>query len=158
MVDAFYRGQASFDPKAADAALLKIVDWENKYFGYFQDTTAAQTGTIAEKYFGYKTTKLLKNPTVEDIKREVLAGHPVIVPTSGRELGNPYFTPPGPIYHMVDVRGWTSAGFITNDPGTKHGAGYVYATSVLMNAMHDWDGATKMADGAKVVLVVYPNP
>jgi hypothetical protein len=158
MADAFYRGEKTLDPQATDDELLKIVDLENKLFDYYQDTTAAQTAELAQKYFGYKSTKLLKNPTVDDLKKEVLAGHPVLVPAAGQQLGNPYFTAPGPIYHMILVRGWTSAGFITNDPGTRHGEGYVYATGVLMNAMHDWDQATRSADGPKVAFVIEPNP
>jgi hypothetical protein len=159
MVDGFYDGKKSFGAQEAEDELMKIVEWEKKYFGFFEDTTAAQTGTMAEKYFGYKTTKLIKDPTVEDIKREVFAGHPVIVPANGQQLGNPYFTPPGPIYHMLVIRGWTTGNkFIANDAGTKHGNGYVYDESVIMNAMHDWVQATKSATGAKVVLVIYPNP
>ena len=156
MVDGFYDGRASFDPEEADEELFSIVDFEKKQFGYFADTTAEETVVIAKKFFGYKVADVVKDPTVESIKREVQAGHPVIVPAAGRELHNPNFKSPGPIYHMVVVRGWTKDGFITNDPGTRNGKGYFYAYDVLMSAMHDWN-AKDIDLGAKVALVVKPN-
>ncbi|TAK03899.1 hypothetical protein EPO34_01945 [Patescibacteria group bacterium] len=157
MVDAFYDGRTSFDPDGADKELLAIVDFENKQFGYFEDTTAAETGVIARKFFGYETAEVVKAPTVEDIKREVRAGHPVIMPAAGRELHNPYFKQPGPLYHMIVIRGWTEEGFITNDPGTRRGEGYVYPFETIMDAMDDWDAEEGGLSGAKRVLVIEPN-
>lgn len=54
-------------------------------------------------------------------------------------LGNPYFTPPGPIYHMLVIKGYNLTEFITNDPGTRRGADYVYSYQTLMKAIHDWN-------------------
>lgn len=156
MVDAFYDGRTSLTPEWAEEQLLAIVAFEARQFGYFEDTTAAETALIAKKHFGYASAEVLKAPTVEDIKREILAGHPVILPAAGRELHNPYFKQPGPVYHMVVIRGWTKEGFIVNDPGTRHGEGYVYPFDTVMGAMHDWD-ATDIDAGAKAVLVVKPN-
>jgi hypothetical protein len=81
----------------------------------------------------------------------------VIVPAAGRLLGNPYFTAPGPIYHMLILRGYTASNqFISNDPGTKRGESYVYSVDTIMNAMHDWNNGEEITEGAKRVLVVYP--
>ncbi|KKR45570.1 MAG: hypothetical protein UT82_C0026G0013, partial [Parcubacteria group bacterium GW2011_GWB1_40_14] len=92
--------------------------------------------------------------TVDTIKRELAAGNPIIVPAAGRELGNPYFTSPGPLYHMLVIRGYTSDDkFITNDPGTRRGEEYTYKFDILMNAIHDWNGGD-VINGKKVIIVL----
>ena len=86
----------------------------------------------------------------------------IIIPAAGRLLGNPYFQTPGPIYHMLVIRGYNATEFITNDPGTKRGDGFKYKYQTLINAIHDWDhqraegGMTdeEMAQGNKVMIVV----
>ncbi len=55
---------------------------------------------------------------------------------------------------MLVLRGYTKDGYvITNDPGTKRGAQYAYRWSVLLNAIHDWNGGD-VENGEKVVIVV----
>lgn len=158
MVHRFYEGDPPgiLDPNAVEKELRHVAAFEDSVFGFNKDTTVAQTGVIAEQLYGYDRVKVFANPTVEQIKALVAAGYPVIVPAAGQQLGNPYFTAPGPVYHMLLIRGYTANGFITNDPGTRHGEGFVYSFDVLMNAMHDWN-AEDITKGAKVVLVVYPN-
>jgi hypothetical protein len=64
----------------------------------------------------------------------------LILPTLGRELQNPNFKNPGPIYHMLVVQGYTKSGeIITNDPGTRKGKDYLYNPEILFNAIGDWD-------------------
>ena len=152
MVSEYYKGTASgkIDPAVADAALLDVVAFEEDFFGYYLDTTAAETVQIIDTYFGYMGTVVL-NPTVEMIKREIAEGKPVIVPAAGRELGNPNFTGAGPLYHMLVIKGYTETSFITNDPGTRNGENYVYDIDVLMDAIGDWNDGNPAA-GAKVVI------
>ena len=160
MVHSYFEGTKvkKIDTQTATTDLLHIVDFEKQLFGFYEDTTAAQTAVLAEMLYGYGHTELIEDPTFEQIKTHIAAGRPVIVPAAGRELGNPYFTAPGPIYHMVVIRGYTEDGkFITNDPGTKHGEQYVYEADTLMNALHDWNGGGEITEGKKVVLVIYPN-
>ncbi len=156
LMAAYYYDGASgkIDPDTAEAALLKIVAFENSYFGYYKDTTASQTANLIEAYF-HLTSDVLQDPTVDDIKTALVAGHPVIVPAAGRQLGNPNFTGEGPLYHMFVVKGYTKTGFIVNDPGTRLGADYFYTFDVVMNAMHDWNDGD-VANGAKVIIVVKP--
>lgn len=158
MAHAFFDGvlTSSIDSDTADQDLVKMVAFENDLFGYFEDTTAEQTALIAEMYYGYQTL-LIEDPTVEQIKEQLALGRPVIVPAAGQLLGNPYFTAPGPLYHMLILRGYTASNqFIANDPGTKRGEAYVYDIDTIMNAMHDWNNGGEITEGRKVVLVVYP--
>ena len=97
----------------------------------------------------------METPTVADLKAYIDAGRPVIVPAAGRELGNPFFSGEGPIYHMLVVRGYTEDTFITNDPGTRHGKNYSYNIDTFMEAIGDWEGHNP-ASGAKRVIIVTP--
>ena len=156
MVDQFYRGVAEglIDPDIADAAIDDLVEEQMQLFGYFESTTAAQTADLVEMFYGY-TVELITDPTVDQIKDEVLAGHPVVIPAAGQVLANPYFTPPGPEYHMLVIKGFTEDGFITNDPGTKRGENWIYEYEHFMNSIHDWV-EDDILSGEKVVIVIQP--
>ena len=142
--------------------ILDLASWEEGN-GYKIDVTANETVEILEKYFSTKA-ELVTEVNVERMKQELAAGNLIIIPAAGRELGNPYFQNPGPIYHMLVIRGYDSAAgvFITNDPGTKRGEGYRYKYQTLISAIHDWShsraegGMTddEMAQGRKIMIVV----
>lgn len=154
MVARFWQGRKIPSKNDAERSLQQLKRWQLKKFGFFKDTTAEETATILREYFKLKGVTVLKNPSVADIKREVAAHNPVIVPAAGRLLGNPFFRQPGPLYHMLVIKGYTKEGkFITNDPGTRRGADFVYQPKVLMNAMHDWNGGDVL-HGRKAVIVV----
>jgi len=138
----------------ASQKMLEIKEFEEKRFGYYQDTNAEETATIIKEFYKYNKVKVVYDPTVEDIKKALNEGKAVIMPAAGRMLGNPYFQVPGPLYHMIVIKGYTKTGnFITNDPGTRHGADFIYAPDVLMNANHDWNNGD-VENGRKVVIIV----
>ena len=138
----------------ADAQLYAEKDFELKTFGYFKDTTAAETAKILTDFYHVQKVQLVSNPTLEQIKQNLAAGKVIIEPAAGRMLGNPNFTGAGPLYHNLVLKGYTKDGsIITNDPGTRKGADYIYSSDVIMNAMHDWNGGD-VDHGAKVIIVV----
>lgn len=151
MVQHFQANKQFGSPAENDTEIKELVSWETDH-GYKVDLTLAQLSSLAKERFGLKGGRVVINPTSEDIKREIAAGRPVIVPAAGRILPNPYFTPPGPNYHMLVIKGYDSKGFITNDPGTKHGEGFRYTFGGLLNAVHDWN-STDILLGQKAVLV-----
>jgi len=166
MVARYKKGEVITSPEDADREILKLVEFQNNYFGdpaergqspaelsYYKDTTAEQTAEIAREYYGFKNTEVIYDFTIEDIKKELALGNPIIVPAAGRQLGNPYFRRPGPLYHMLVIRGYTQGKFITNDPGTKRGEEFVYKYNDLLNAVHDWNGG-EVDTGQKVMIVV----
>jgi hypothetical protein len=158
MVAEYYSGTTgAIAPQTAEDELQRLVALQTELFGYFEDTTAEETARLATAAYGFRA-EVEANPTVELIKAHIAAGRPVIVPAAGRLLGNPYFTPPGPDYHMLVIRGYTEDSFITNDPGTRRGEEFVYPYDRLLNAVHDWtgDGAT-IESGARVGIVIYPK-
>lgn len=162
MANAYVKGE-KLNPHLMEQGILSLVKWETEQ-GYSVDVTARETVKIFQDYFGV-AARLMSAPTASNIRAELTAGRLVIVPAAGRKLGNPNFRRPGPLYHMLVIRGFDPATdeFITNDPGTRKGEGYRYKTRVLMAAIHDWPkpGKTKadvtdaeMEAGAKVVIVV----
>ena len=133
------------DPTIADTALLAMVDMETK-MGLKVSVTVAELGTFTE-------ATVVDNPTIEQIKAYINAGIPVVVPARGRELGNPFYSGIGPLYHLFTIRGYDGENFITNDPGTRRGENYVYPQSVIMNTMADWNNGD-VATGAKRILIL----
>lgn len=163
-----YYMQKLLTPEMAKNEILKLVDWQKNRFSHYQHTTAQETATILREYYGYKRVDVLSGTTIDNIKSHILAGRPVIVPLAGRMLDNSYYKQPGPIYHMLVVKGITKNGdFITNDVGTKRGQNYVYDDELLFNAVHDapeggdgWLVANPeeyIKTGSKTIIVVYPN-
>lgn len=153
MVMRYFSNQRISSPDDAENAIQHLVA-ANAALGYAVDDTAAEVIKLLQSEDSSLSATLLKNPSIDDLKSVLSAGSLVIVPAAGRELHNPYFQRPGPLYHMLVLRGYTKDGYvITNDPGTKHGEQYAYRWEVLMNAMHDWNGGEVEA-GQKVVVVV----
>lgn len=154
MVHRFFAGEP-LDPTIMRDEILKLVEWEKKTFGYYEDTTAAEIARILREYFGYAHVSVRYDFSIDDVKREVAQGHPVILPAAGRLLGNPYFHQPGPVYHALVIRGYTKDKIITNDPGTKRGKEYLYDPAVLMNALHEWN-PENILDGRPAMITVMP--
>jgi len=155
-----YFKQEILTPHIMEQGLLNLIDWEQAN-NYPVDLTATEAKDILVNYFKLKA-ELVTEVTVDRIKKELTDSKLIIIPAAGRLLGNPYFQTPGPIYHMLVIRGYNATEFITNDPGTKRGDGFKYKYQTLINAIHDWDhqraegGMTdeEMAQGNKVMIVV----
>ena len=153
LVHHYLTGEA-MSPEIMDAEIRKMADYEVNELGFHADTTAEETGLVAQKFYGHKAT-VYYDITIDDIKKQIAAGNPVIVPLAGRDIGNPYYSGLGPWYHMLVITGYDSKNFITNDVGTKRGEGYKYPQQVLYEAIHDWTGAKEnIRSGRKAMLVV----
>lgn len=161
MAARYFKGE-KLDANIMNDEILKLVKWEEDN-NYALDLTAAQVVTILDKYFGVKS-EVSKEVTADRIKKEIAAGHLIIAPAAGRDLGNPNYRAPGPLFHMLVVRGYNSTNFITNDPGTRKGEGYQYSYGDLLWAIHDWNGGSRIykdprpepniREGEKVMVIV----
>ena len=118
--------------------IQEMVDWQIENWGGHFDLSATTTAEMAEKFYNLDA-EVIELKSIEQIQDIVSTGYPLILPAAGRELKNPYFRTPGPIYHMLVIKGYTGDMIITNDPGTKRGKDYVYNPDVLWNAIADWD-------------------
>lgn len=129
----------------AEKEMAALNAWEKKQFGYFDDTNNAQMAQMIKDVY-HLGTFVLKNFTETDLKKELLGQHAIILSIDGKRLHNPHFRQPGPAHHVVVIRGYNKNGFITNEPGTRYGNGYVYSFKTLYNAAGNWNRSRKAVD------------
>lgn len=147
----FLKGKDIETPDSAEKEIQELVAFEQQN-GYKIDVTVAELNEIAKSHYGLTSGHVIKNATMDDIKREIASGRPVIVPASGKMLQNPNFKNGGPVYHMLVIKGYDKDGFITNDPGTRKGEYYRYSYDILYDAIHDWD-PNNISNGGKNILI-----
>lgn len=155
----YYLQEISPDEQIIKADVIKMIEFENEQsFNY--DVNLAQMELIAQKYLGYNT-KIIDNPTVEDIKKYLSQDIPVIIPASGKILyqENKHFKSGGPYYHNLTVLGYddNQNKFIVHDVGTQFGAYFKYSYSLLIESIHDFPKTNNKLDinsGDKKVLIL----
>lgn len=152
MVDDFFVGRTDMrlPPDEVDRRIIELVAWEAAH-GYTIDITAAEVARVLGERFDL-VAEVVPYDAVQ-LRAELTARHPVILPAAGRLLGNPYFHQPGPLYHMLVVKGYEGDEFITNDPGTKRGENFRYYELALAHAVHDWNSGA-VTEGEPVMVVV----
>lgn len=155
MANAYYNGphDIKLDSAYVEGQLTKLTDWEMQAFGYNLDVTSEETVKMIEANYGLNT-KILYSFTEQDIKKELAQNHLVLIPENGQLIGNPNYKRPGPKYHMLVIRGYTSTSIITNDPGTHNGLNYAYSFDTLYNANGDWDHQNNKVDLTKKNIIV----
>lgn len=149
MVKQYYDETSIGSASEFDRELKSMILYEDQN-GYGPSITAEQLVKIAKEKFNM--VGQIKTASIESIEKDISLGHPVIVPAAGKLLGNPNFRNGGPNYHMLVIKGYNSSNFITNDPGTRKGNGYVYDKNILMNAIHNYD-SNDMKNGPAVYIV-----
>lgn len=127
--------------KKLESDLREITDWELKRFGTSMDTSLPDTGIILKEYFNFSDFFILKLEKIENIITQLEKGYLVLIPTNGRELKNPYYTPPGPQYHMIVILGFDREKneFITHDPGTRRGANFYYPAENVWRSIASYE-------------------
>ena len=144
---------------------------EENWGGHY-DLPLERVSELAQEYFKIEKVKIVYNiESVKQIKEAIALGKLVLVPAAGRLLDNPYYRQPGPVYHMLVLKGFDKEGIITNDPGTKRGEDFRFKEDNLWQAIHDWpagigrplefgqeiskdEAAIKILEGQKVMMVV----
>ncbi len=137
MADAWLREKELSDPTAITDAIRALADFEEKRFGHSEDMNLPELAIVIREYSGRGNIRTIDDATIEDIVVEIETGNLVLAPSYGRALGNPHFTAPGPITHMLVLIGYDleNREFVVNDPGTKYGKGYRYDEDVLFDAI-----------------------
>ena len=158
-VDYYYKNTKSITIAENRDAILKMIDFENTQ-GFGPSINTSQMATIGQKYLNYQT-KIIENPTIQDIQQYISKDIPVVVPASGKNLfkENTHFNSGGPWYHAVVILGYDDdkQQFIVHDVGTKAGAYFHYSYSLLMESIHDFpdSGIQEQIDtGPKRVLIL----
>lgn len=158
MAMAWVRGESLTLSQAKDK-IIKIADYQQTKYGEHRDVSLNDIlERIFKDYFSYNKVSLKNITGKEGIIEELAKEKVVLVPLNGQKLGNPYFSPPGPLRHMLVIRGYdkTTDEFITNDPGTRRGEGYRYKTAVIMEAITVYPTGYKepIVDFSKKILAV----
>ncbi len=137
-----YETDKTMTKEEANKEILQMIAWEKEYFGKHKDLYLEDMQKFITGYYGDKINssqiKVKQNASIDDIKKHLNEGHPVIVPITGDILNNPYYPYPG--YHMLIAIGYTENKIITNDNGTRRGASFSYDTEVFKKAMEDAGG------------------
>lgn len=156
----YFDGRGIISKEDTRDALLQIIEWEDENFGFHKDTSASTTMAIIKGFYGYDNVQLSTNITVESIKKELANGNLIILPTAGKILKNPYFTPPGPVYHQIVLIGYDDNAeiFYANDPGIMSGGKFKYSYDNIMDAIADWDYVTGTIDMNRRVIIIVRKP
>lgn len=142
--------------------LIALARFEERMLGQAVDTDAETTQKfLLDQYFHIDDSVLEYDFSLEEL-RQALGRGVVIVPTNGRALGNPNFTRPGPLQHMLVLIGYDTATheFITQDPGTRQGAHYRYSETTLFAALRDYPTGEHLplTGERRAMIIVPPKP
>lgn len=129
-------------------------------FGTYVDSSTADTLKLLRDAKPDVNATLVNNATEAQLITALQQGAVVVAAMNGQALGNPNFTSPGPINHMLVVIGYDpeTDQFITNDPGTRSGRGYRYGTATFMAAIRDYptgDHLPHAATPKKAAIIIY---
>lgn len=155
----------NLDKETAENEILATVNWQEKNWGGHFDLSAEKIIELGKNFFDIEKITLDKEVNPQKIKNYLSQGKIIIAPCFGRNLKNPYFKTPGPVYHALVIRGYKKNNFITNDPGTKRGEKFIYSEENLLESIHDWQGefgryyskeeaVNVIEQGEKVIIVI----
>ncbi len=156
MIKGYYFGYEATTKQIAMADMKPLFKIEDKIFGSNADTDAARTAKLINDYTDF-SAKVKTNPTLEEMQNELNEGRPIIAMLNMKNIVNKYhrFRAGGSYYHVFVIIGYddNTQEFITNDNGNSTtGAGYRFRYDDIMNNLHDFNHATKRADGPPRVL------
>jgi hypothetical protein len=124
--------RANIPPAEADQQLRALKAWQVTNWGAEKDLTIDRTGQLAQDYYTYRYQVI--QVTEDSIKQAIASGHPVVVPVMTHALQNHYYGP-NTVYHEVLIKGYTSAGVVTNDAGVMQGKDWFYSWSIIFGAI-----------------------
>jgi len=147
------------DIQSIKSDILKMIEFEVLQ-SYGHDINIEEMALVAEKHLGYNT-KIIRNPTTDQIKEYISQDIPVIIPASGKILykENKHFKQQGPYYHNLTILGYNDnqQKFTVHDVGTQFGAYFKYSYSLLMESIHDFPESKNKQDinsGDKKILIL----
>ena len=100
------------------------------------------------------SSRILEQPTLNDIKQQLAKGSLVIVPTAGRLLDNPFFYGNGPRFHTIFIVWYDDRYFYVNEVGMTGWENYRYTHDTVMYAMHDFVAQGDITQWEKLVMVI----
>lgn len=145
-----YYNQKPLSKEVMKSEIDAAAAWQMENWGGHHDLPADQILKLAQDYFSLNG-KVIRDYSLDDLKKIIFSGKPIIAPTAGRRLGNPNFRGAGPEYHNIVIIGYDDSQgiFITNDPGTRNGKSYVYKYQTVLSAI---SGPKENMEKAVVIL------
>lgn len=158
-------GRKSVTTAEAANDITALADFEVKQFGYHQDIGLPEIISVLREYFRYDQAMLLEDVTLSDIRQELSDGNIVLAPAFGQALGNPNFTSPGPITHMLVLTSYDekTKEFVVNDPGTRRGESYRYKEDIFFESLWAFPSGTthppipSPSKRQKSVIAIHPS-
>lgn len=146
----------SMTNKMFDTELLAMKQAEESILGVWKSTTVAELKQFIEAYFPNFSVQMIDHITQTQIEEYIASHIPVLIPVSGQTIGNPFYKAPGPVYHIIVIKGYTKTHFITHDVGTKRGKDYFYTKDILMKNIHDWN-PIDIKQGEQRAFIIRPS-
>jgi len=161
MVENYYLGRKAVNKWNAKNYMISLFNFQDTIYGSNADADSIRTLKIIQDKTSFNG-KIVKKPTLEQIKKELQQKRPVISLHYGFGLKNKNipFLATGSSYHMMVIVGYDDdkKEFITNDPGDRvAGHNHRYSYDLFMNTLHDFDFKTKRASGEAVVIFTSPK-
>jgi Peptidase_C39 like family len=161
MVDRYYAGMVKTTIAWQKAYMSNLFVIERKLWKSDANTDVDMTVKLINDYSSF-SAYAKDDPTIEDMKSELAAGRPVIVPIDGFELANENipFLAAGSGYHMFVLIGYDEdkKAFIAHDNGDlKDGIGIEYGYERIMNTLHDYSFLRKKTDGPARAIFTHPK-
>ncbi|MFH1711612.1 MAG: C39 family peptidase [Patescibacteria group bacterium] len=156
MIESYYQDNLDVTVEEAMDFMMMLFNAEDEIWGSNLDADAARTERLVNEYTSFNAV-IQVDPTIDQIKRELAAGHPVISFHYGKDLNNPGipFLATGSFYHVQVIIGYDdeTQEFITNDDGDiRTGAAHRYDYELFMNSLHDFNFETKKPDKPPTVI------
>ncbi len=157
MVKYYLDGKKTISREQMEKEIQNLIKFQLDNYGDYKDSDMRELVRLAQEFYGMDNLKVVYDFKKGDLKKWLAQGSPIIAPTAGRLLGNPYFTPPGPLYHNLVLIGYSGDKIITNDPGTRRGEKYEYNLDILYEAIHDFPGEKNDIEKGRKAVVVISN-
>jgi hypothetical protein len=156
MVEKYYLGKKTVGINEAMEAMQKLFDYQDKVYASNADSDAVRTVAIINNNLSYQA-EIKTNPTISDIKNQIIRKQPVITLHYGFDLHNPNipFAVYGSYYHQMVVIGYddTTKEFIVHDDGDQEfGANHRYGYDLFINSLHDFNYSTHKTTGPARVI------
>jgi len=156
MVEKFYQGKKEVSITEAKEYMIMLFNKQDEVWGSNTDADAIRAEQIINDYTLFNA-EIRVNPEIEEIKKQLRQGNPVISLHYGKLLYNkniPFLTT-GTYYHMMVIIGYDdeTEEFITNDDGDiKTGSAHRYEYDLFMNSLADFNFTRRAADGPPTVI------
>jgi len=159
MMEQYYTKKTTLTIAEGERFMQILFDAQKSAYGSDANSDTIRTLFLIDNYSSFGAT-LKTNPTLDDIKQELLAGRPVMAFHYGFDLRNHNipFLATGSSYHTTLIKGFDDANqqFITHDPGDEiDGPDHRYGYEIFMNSLRDYNYSNSKADGLPSVLFTY---